>query len=72
MDYEVYKSTLSFMGMAIHLRILPVDSSESVAYKTSRKTHIYWSNASMHNFSEVVVFHAAHLPNNKGVEVIQK
>lgn len=67
-----FKSSILFMGMGIHLRILPVDSSESIAYKTSRKTHIHWSNESMHKFSEMVVFYAAHLPNNKGVEVIQE
>lgn len=57
--------------MAIHLRILPADSSESAAYETSRKAYIHWSNVNMQNFSGVVVLHAAHLPNNKGVEGIQ-
>lgn len=59
------------MGMAIPLRILPVDSPESAAYKISRKAHIHCSNVSIQNFSGVVFLHAAHLPNNKGVEVIQ-
>jgi len=71
MDYEVCKSRLLFTGMTIHLRILPADSSESAAYKISRKARIQWSTVNMPNFSGVVVLHGAHLPNNKGVEGIQ-